>query len=106
MLGESRGPRIGAFAFAAGVGLLASSPVLGAELTPPAGRSTVLGTTVARGTTTLPAALVQAYQNDPQLNAERARQRATDENVPQALSGFRPTITATADAGAQYLDQR
>jgi outer membrane protein len=106
MSSESRRPRIGAFAFAASVGLLASSPVLGAELTAPAARSTVLGTTVARGTTTLTAALVQAYQNNPQLNAERARQRATDENVPQALSGYRPTISATADAGVQYVDQR
>lgn len=32
----------------------------------------------------------QAYQAHPALNAERARQRATDENVPRALSGYRP----------------
>ena len=42
----------------------------------------------------LPEALVKAYQTNPQLNAERARQRATDENVPQALSGYRPQIIA------------
>ena len=36
--------------------------------------------------------LVRAYQNNPQLTAERARQRATDENVPQALSQYRPQI--------------
>ena len=35
---------------------------------------------------TLAEALVWAYQNNPQLNAERARQRATDEGVPQALA--------------------
>ena len=34
----------------------------------------------------LPEALAKAYQTNPQLNAERARQRATDENIPQALS--------------------
>ena len=34
---------------------------------------------------TLPWALVQAYQNNPQLNAQRAAVRATDESVPQAL---------------------
>src|SRR6202047_1095955 len=38
----------------------------------------------------LPEALAKAYQSNPQLNAERARQRATDENVPQALAGYRP----------------
>jgi outer membrane protein len=36
---------------------------------------------------TLEWALVQAYQNNPSLNAQRAALRATDENVPQALSG-------------------
>jgi outer membrane protein len=48
---------------------------------------------------TLPGALVHAYQNNPQLNSERARQRATDENVPQALAGYRPQVAATASAG-------
>ena len=41
---------------------------------------------------TVPEALAKAYQSNPQLNAERARQRATDENVPQALAGYRPQI--------------
>ncbi len=36
---------------------------------------------------TIEAALVRAYQNNPQLNAQRAQVRVTDENVPQALSG-------------------
>jgi outer membrane protein len=49
----------------------------------------------------LPEALTKAYQTNPQLNAERARQRATDENVPQALSGYRPQIVATLSAGLQ-----
>ena len=35
---------------------------------------------------TIEAALVRAYQNNPQLNAQRATVRATDEGVPQALS--------------------
>src|SRR3981081_1588508 len=43
-------------------------------------------TTGARGEA-LPEALAKAYQSNPQLNAERARQRATDANVPQALAG-------------------
>ncbi|MDA9411364.1 transporter [Bradyrhizobium sp. CCBAU 51745] len=51
----------------------------------------------------LPEALVKAYQTNPQLNAERARQRATDENVPQALVGYRPQIVASLSAGLQAV---
>lgn len=53
---------------------------------------------------TMEAALVRAYQNNPQLNAQRASARATDENVPQALSGYRPRVALTASAGYQYTD--
>jgi outer membrane protein len=53
---------------------------------------------------TIEAALVRAYQNNPQLNAQRASVRATDENVPQALSGYRPRVALTASAGYQYTD--
>src|ERR1700682_4713273 len=53
---------------------------------------------------TIDAALVRAYQNNPQLNAQRASVRATDENVPQALSGYRPRVAVTASAGYQYTD--
>jgi outer membrane protein len=48
-------------------------------------------------------ALVKAYQSNPQLNAERARQRGTDENVPQALAGYRPQIVASLGAGLQAV---
>jgi outer membrane protein len=51
----------------------------------------------------LPDALVKAYQTNPQLNAERARQRATDENVPQALAGYRPQIIASLSGGLQAV---
>jgi outer membrane protein len=51
----------------------------------------------------LPEALAKAYQSNPQLNAERARQRATDENVPQALAGYRPQIVASLSAGLQSV---
>jgi len=50
------------------------------------------------------AALARAYQNNPQLNAQRATVRQTDEGVPQALSGYRPNISANASAGRQYID--
>jgi outer membrane protein len=52
---------------------------------------------------TLPEALVKAYQSNPQLNADRARQRANDENVPQALAGYRPQIALTLSAGLQAV---
>jgi outer membrane protein len=51
----------------------------------------------------LPEALVKAYQSSPQLNADRARQRGTDENVPQALAGYRPQIIASLSAGLQAV---
>ena len=53
---------------------------------------------------TIEAALVRAYQNNPQLNAQRAAVRATDEGVPQALSGYRPKVSVSASAGYQYAD--
>src|SRR3979409_2211096 len=53
---------------------------------------------------TIDAALVRAYQINPQLNAQRAAVRATDENVPQALSGYRPRVAVTGSAGYQYTD--
>jgi outer membrane protein len=53
---------------------------------------------------TIEAALVRAYQNNPQLNAQRAQVRATDENVPQALSGYRPKVSVNASVGYQYTD--
>jgi len=43
-------------------------------------------------------ALSSAYTNNASLNAARAQLRATDEVVPQALSGYRPQVNASADA--------
>ena len=49
-------------------------------------------------------ALASAYSGNPTLRAERARQRATDEQTPQALSGWRPTVDAGAEAGIAKTD--
>ncbi|MDX1718207.1 MAG: TolC family protein, partial [Anderseniella sp.] len=43
---------------------------------------------------TIAGALAKAYATNPQLGADQARQRATDERVPQAKSGWRPTVEA------------
>jgi outer membrane protein len=51
---------------------------------------------------TITQAIVKAYQNNPQLNSQRSVVRQTDELVPQALSGYRPTISATGTVGEQY----
>jgi outer membrane protein len=51
------------------------------------------------GVESLTQALQSAYINNPTLNAQRAALRSTDEGVPQALSGFRPSITGAANVG-------
>jgi outer membrane protein len=48
---------------------------------------------------TLSEAFAYAYNNNPQLLAQRAELRATDEGVPQALANWRPTVTFNANAG-------
>ena len=49
-------------------------------------------------------AMESAYSGNPNLRAERARQRATDEQVPQEVSGWRPRVEATLDLGIQEID--
>jgi len=46
---------------------------------------------------TLEQALADAYLINPVLNAERARLRATDEQVALAKSGLRPFVSGSAD---------
>lgn len=48
---------------------------------------------------TLTEALAYAYVNNPQLAAQRASLRATDESVPQALANWRPTVNFSSQAG-------
>jgi len=61
---------------------------------------------VARQATaeTMESALAKAYANNPQLNAQRAIVRQNDEGVSQALSGYRPTLSATASVAEQYTN--
>ncbi len=51
---------------------------------------------------TISGALSKAYSFSPDLNQQRAATRATDENLPKALGGYRPTITANGDVGLQH----
>jgi outer membrane protein len=48
---------------------------------------------------TLTEALAYAYNNNPQLLAQRAALRAADEGVPQALSNWRPTVNFSGQSG-------
>src|SRR5216684_2963494 len=48
---------------------------------------------------TLTQALAETYNTNPQLLAQRALLRATDEQVPQALSFWRPTVNFTSQIG-------
>lgn len=48
---------------------------------------------------TLSEAFAAAYANNPTLQAERANLRATDEGVPTALAGWKPTVTVSGSAG-------
>lgn len=68
----------------------AAAPATAPAITPPGAK------------TTLQQALAQTYMTNPQLLAARAQLRAVDENVPQALSGWRPTIVLQGSAG--YAD--
>jgi outer membrane protein len=54
---------------------------------------------------TMESALLRAYRNNPQLNAQRASVRTVDEAVPQALSGYRPKVTGTFTAGVGFVNQ-
>jgi len=70
--------------------------------------SFALGLGVAHGSLagaeTLEQALTEAYNTNPQILAERANLRATDESVPQALSGWKPTVTYTGSAGYENTE--
>jgi outer membrane protein/adhesin transport system outer membrane protein len=61
-----------------------------------------LGTPVAAET--LEEALAATYTSNPTLQAARAELRATDELVPQALSGWRPTASINGELGEEWED--
>src|SRR5271169_4692450 len=74
------------------------SPRLGAILGWVAGLVFAL-TAISTHAQTLTDALAEAYNTNPQLLAQRALLRATDEQVPQALSFWRPQVTFTGQMG-------
>jgi outer membrane protein len=83
---------------AGGVKLRGAALIVCAALT----SAFVAASSMAVRADTLNSALANAYQNNPQLNSQRAVVRQTDEQVPQALSGYKPTVSATMSIGEQY----
>jgi outer membrane protein len=66
-----------------------------------AGAACILAaSTAAPYAQTLEQALVNAYFANPTINAQRAAVRVTDEQVPQALAGYRPQVFGNAQADA------
>jgi TolC family type I secretion outer membrane protein len=57
------------------------------------------------GAETLEEAMASAYNTNPQLLAERAKVRGTDELVNQAQAGYRPNIQLQAEGGPQRVIQ-
>ncbi|HUL06932.1 MAG TPA: TolC family outer membrane protein [Candidatus Acidoferrum sp.] len=51
---------------------------------------------------TLNEALADAYNNNPTLQAARAQLRQVDEQVPQALSNWRPTVDVEGTIGSEW----
>ncbi len=64
----------------------------------------VLAFAVPASAQTLEEAMVLAYTNNPTLLAARAELRAVDEQIAQALGGYRPTIQADGDYGIERTD--
>jgi outer membrane protein len=69
-----------------------------------AGLAALGGSVVPASAETIESAMARAYNGNPLLNAQRASVRAIDENVPRALSGYRPRVTASGDIGATVQD--
>ncbi|MDB5591666.1 TolC family outer membrane protein [Enterovirga sp.] len=59
---------------------------------------------LAASAETLSSALARAYMGNPTLDAQRASVRAVDENVPRALSGYRPSVTALGNVGFNRVE--
>jgi outer membrane protein len=103
-----RGGRPGAqmFAFAAAAALSAISLWTTPLAAQPADGNNAANGRVGTGAgyATMNGSLIQAYRNNPQLNSQRAATRAADENVPTALSGYRPRVSGTASVTENYLE--
>ncbi|MGB0934505.1 MAG: TolC family outer membrane protein [Alphaproteobacteria bacterium] len=51
-------------------------------------------------------ALVGAYHSNSELRAKVYEQRSRHERVPQALAGFRPNVTVSAETGRRHVENQ
>ena len=65
----------------------------------------ILAMTGPTSAQSLTEALAEAYRTNPQLLAQRALLRATDEQVPQALANWRPTVEFMGEVGYEVATQ-
>ena len=80
--------------------LLVAGPALAQTQAPkPAPRRTAVPAQPTAVPHTLAQALAATYLYQPVLRAARAQLRATDEDVPQALAGWKPTVIVAGTAG-------
>lgn len=63
-----------------------------------------LAAIASAGADTLDEALAHAYAYNTDLASARAHLRSVDEQVPQALAGWRPTVTLNPSAGPQIYN--
>jgi outer membrane protein len=80
----------------AGVSLLTAGTTVWAQ---PPSRKPAHKTIPNSAPHTIEQALATVYLNQPVLQAARAQLRSTDENVPQALAGWKPTIVVAGSTG-------
>jgi outer membrane protein len=78
-----------------GGNMLCVRTILGAGLV-----ALTLATPIGAQAQSLADALTSAYRNSPQLKAEQANLRATDEGVADAVSTFRPSLSLSASGTA------
>ncbi|MBT4007008.1 MAG: TolC family outer membrane protein [Rhodospirillales bacterium] len=56
------------------------------------------------GAETIIESLAKAYATNPELLSQRAALRAVDEEIPQALANWKPTIEITGETGVEQVD--
>lgn len=66
--------------------------------------TTILALATPAWAESLNEALAKAYNTNPDLTAARATLRATDEQAPQALSGYRPQLSAAGSVVHTHED--
>jgi outer membrane protein len=83
-----------------GTSIMLCAPAFAQSTTPPTPPPVSIPLSGSPGAPrTLAGALATTYLTQPALQASRAQLRATDEGVPQALSGWRPTVVMAGTLG-------